>query len=361
MTKVSEPSAPKREILVVGPYGVLGTGVLDAAAADPAWRVTTAARRPAPTYRPNTAARHIAVDLMDREGTIKTFSELDSVTDLVYAAYVEKPTMAETVEPNARMLRNTLDALAARDVPLQRIVLAGGAKSYGFSLGAFNAPAKETQPRLIAPIHYHQQEDITAAWAENNRASWTVLRPHLVIGPSLNSPMNLVTSLGAYAAMSRELGIPLRFPGRQAGWNTLQDTTDAEVFGRATLWALRNENAKNEIFNVSNGDVYRWRQMWNVLAEFYDLPVGEPLAMSTVAEMSEKAPLWDKMVERYGPHATPYDQIANWAFVDWMLNFGEETILSTIKIRHAGFGDSIDTHVSFKRQLTRLREVQIIP
>ena len=361
MTDVAERTAPKREILVVGPYGVLGTGVLDAAAADPSWQVTTAARRPAPTYRLNTADRHIAVDLMDREGTIKTFSQLDGVTDLVYAAYVEKPTMAETVEPNARMLRNTLDALAARNLPLQRIVLAGGAKSYGFSLGAFNAPAKETQPRLIAPIHYHQQEDITAAWAEKNGASWTVLRPHLVMGPSLNSPMNLVTSLGTYAAMSRELGVPLRFPGRQAGWNTLQDTTDAELFGRAALWALSNERAKNEIFNVSNGDVYRWRQMWTVLAEFYDLPVAEPLAMSTVSEMSEKAPLWDKMVERYGLHATRYDQIANWAFVDWMLNFGEETILSTIKIRHAGFGDSIDTHVSFKRQLTRLREMRSIP
>jgi nucleoside-diphosphate-sugar epimerase len=114
------------------------------------------------------------------------------------------------------MLRNTLDALAARDVPLQRSVLAGGAKSYGFSLGAFNAPAKETQPRLIAPIHYHQQEDITAAWAENNGASWTVLRPHLVMGPSLNSPMNLVTSLGAYAAMSRELG-PAEIPWTTGG------------------------------------------------------------------------------------------------------------------------------------------------
>ena len=33
MTKVSERTAPKREVLVVGPYGVLGTGVLDAAAA----------------------------------------------------------------------------------------------------------------------------------------------------------------------------------------------------------------------------------------------------------------------------------------------------------------------------------------
>src|SRR5271163_5184592 len=122
------------------------------------------------------------------------------------------------------MLKNTLDALTASNVPVQRVLLAGGAKSYGFSLGAFNAPAKETDPRLIAPIHYHQQEDIVADWASKNGTHWTVLRPHLVMGPSLNSPMNLVTSLAAYAAMSRELGLPLRFPGNKEGWNTFQDT-----------------------------------------------------------------------------------------------------------------------------------------
>jgi hypothetical protein len=82
------------------------------------------------------------------------------------------------------------------------------------------------------------------------------------MGPSLNSPMNLVTGLATYAAMSRELGLPLRYPGRREGWNTLQETTDAELFGRATLWALGEDKARNEIFNVSNGDVYRWRQMW---------------------------------------------------------------------------------------------------
>ena len=361
MSGTSEAHVAERQILIVGPYGVLGTGVVDAVAENPKWGITTAARRPAPTYRAQAAPPHINVDLMDREGTTKTFSTLNKVTDLVFAAYVEKPTMAETVEPNARMLRNTLHALASRNLPLQRIVLAGGAKSYGFSLGAFNAPAKETDPRLIAPIHYHQQEDIVAEWSAKNGASWTVLRPHLVMGPSLNSPMNLVTSLATYAAMTRELGLPLRFPGTKEGWNTLQETTDAELFGRATLWALGEDRARNEIFNVSNGDVYRWRQLWNELAAFYDLPIAEPLAMSTVSEMSEKAPLWDAMVARYGLHATPYDQIANWAFVDWMLNFREETILSTIKIRQAGFADCIDTHQSFRRQLTRLRNLRIVP
>jgi hypothetical protein len=53
--------------------------------------------------------------------------------------------------------------------------------------------------------------------------------------------------------------------------------------------------------------------------------------------------------------------VENWAFVDWMLNFRKETILSTIKIRHAGFADCIDTHHSFRRQLTRLRDMRIVP
>jgi hypothetical protein len=102
--------------------------------------------------------------------------------------------------------------------------------------------------------------------------------------------MNLVTVPATYAAISRELGLPLRYPGNREGWNTLQETTDAELFGRATLWALGEDKARNEIFNVSNGDVYRWRQMWSELAAFYDIPVAEPLAMSTVSEMSEKGP-----------------------------------------------------------------------
>src|SRR5712664_2407772 len=97
----SETSAKERQILIVGPYGVLGTGVVDAVAENPKWRIITAARRPAPTYRAQAPPPHISVDLMDREGTTNAFSSLDKVTDLVFAAYVEKPTMAETVEPNA--------------------------------------------------------------------------------------------------------------------------------------------------------------------------------------------------------------------------------------------------------------------
>jgi hypothetical protein len=133
------------------------------------------------------------------------------------------------------------------------------------------------------------------------------------------------------------------------------------LFGRPTLWALGSEAAKDEIFNVSNGDVYRWRHLWNMIADFYQIPTAASLAMSTASEMAEKGPLWDSMVARYGLFPTPYEQIANWLFIDFMLNFGEETILSTIKIRQTFFADCIDTHDSFCRLLGRLREMKIIP
>src|ERR1700693_1397245 len=116
MSASTETQVAQRQILLVGPYGVLGTGVIDAVEENPKWGITTAARRPPPTYRAQAVPPHISVDLMDREGTTKAFASLEKVTDLVFAAYVEKPTMAETVEPNARMLKNTLDALSKRNV-----------------------------------------------------------------------------------------------------------------------------------------------------------------------------------------------------------------------------------------------------
>lgn len=108
MSATSETPVTERQILLVGAYGVLGTGVIDAVAENPKWGITTAARRPPPAYRAQAAPPHISVDLMDRESTTNAFSSLDNVTDLVFAAYVEKPTMAETVEPNARRIRSTV-------------------------------------------------------------------------------------------------------------------------------------------------------------------------------------------------------------------------------------------------------------
>jgi hypothetical protein len=55
MSATSETPPGERQILILGPYGVLGTGVIDAVAENPKWVIITAARRPAPTYRAQAA------------------------------------------------------------------------------------------------------------------------------------------------------------------------------------------------------------------------------------------------------------------------------------------------------------------
>ena len=61
MSAVSETPVTERQILLAGPYGVLGTGVIDAVAENPKWGISTVARRPLrPTgrrpHRPTSAS-----------------------------------------------------------------------------------------------------------------------------------------------------------------------------------------------------------------------------------------------------------------------------------------------------------------
>lgn len=359
----SDTSAEIRELLVVGAYGVIGTGIIDAAVADPHFRVATTGRRapPAHHFASGQTPPNVKVNLLDRAATLATLSALKDVTDLAFSAYVDGSTMASSIEENVAILENTLDAFGSRDLPIRNVVLMGGAKSYGFHLGSMKSPARESDPRLLAPILYHQQEDILAEWAQKHGAHWTVLRPHMVFGPSIASPMNLITGLGTFAALSRELGVPLRFPGSRATWSALHDTTDAQLLGRATLWAIVTDSAYDQIFNVGNGDHFRWIHMWKVLGDFYDIPLDEPQPMIMAGQMNFFEPLRDQMVAKYQLVQTPYQQIANWGFLDACLNFTEDVVLSTVKVRKAGFSEAIDSHESLIRQLSRLRNMKLIP
>jgi nucleoside-diphosphate-sugar epimerase len=360
--KATNEAAP-RNLLITGAYGVLGTGVTDAALAAPGRRIITATRRapPAHHFAGREAPLSLSVDLLDAGATRAAFAEIEGEIDLAFAAYLDGGSMEHSIDANVSILNNTLEALSARDVRAGNVVLMGGAKSYGFHLGSMKTPARESDARLAAPIFYHQQEDILAQWAQRHGATWTVLRPHMVFGPSIASPMNLVTGLATFAAISRELGVPLRFPGSWGTWSALHQTMDALLLGRASLWALDAREARDQVFNISNGDAFRWRHMWGVLAEVYGVEVGEPQPMNLAAQMEAMKPVWEKLMEKYGLVRTPYEQIANWAFLDACLNYDEDVVLSTVKLVQAGFTEVVDTHESFRQQLLRLREMNLVP
>src|SRR5258707_1331824 len=66
--------------------------------------------------------------------------------------------------------------------------------------------------------------------------------------------MNVIPALGIYAAMMRRAGkTRLDYPG---GVGRVAQAVDADLLARAIAWSGESAAARNEIFNVTNGDVF---------------------------------------------------------------------------------------------------------
>ena len=104
------------------------------------------------------------------------------------------------------------------------------------------------------------------AAAERDRFGWSVHRPHTIIGYALGNAMNMGVTLAVYATICRETERSFSFPGSAAQWNGLTDMTDARLLARHLEWAATTDTARNQAFNVVNGDVFRWSWMWTRLA-----------------------------------------------------------------------------------------------
>lgn len=321
------------------------------------WTVHGVSRRDLP----DVPWQHRSVDLLDPEAATAALADLSTVTHLVFAAYIERPTDAQLIEVNDALLRTVLDALHAAGAPLEHVTLYQGGKAYGHHLGFFNTPAKETDPRLIAPHFYYTQEDLLREAAEERGFHWTALRPEGVTGYATGNPMNLLLVIGVYAAISRELGLPLRFPGTRAAYDALYQTTDAELLARATVWAGSAETAQDQVFNVTNGDQFRWSSLWPRFAEHFGMEYAPPQQMSLTEAMPARRDVWESLAARHQLVPTPFDQLVAWPVGDFLFHHEADNITSTIKIRQAGFADALDTETRLLQLFDSLVEQRVLP
>jgi hypothetical protein len=117
-------------------------------------------------------------------------------------------TEEENVRVNAAMVRNVLQELSgARSV--FHVALVTGLKHY---LGPFESygkgklpatPFREEQPRLDIENFYYAQEDELYAAATRDGFSWSVHRPHTIIGYAIGNAMNMGTTLAVYSTICR--------------------------------------------------------------------------------------------------------------------------------------------------------------
>jgi hypothetical protein len=202
----------------------------------------------------------------------------------------------------------------------------------------------------MPPNFYYDQEDFLRERQQGKAWHWTALRPEATTGFGLGNPMNLGMSIAVYAAISKELGLPLRFPGTEKSYGILYQITSAEILAKATTWAGQSEAAKNEIFNITNGDYFRWKYLWPRIAAMFDMPAADPIPTPLTVYMADKKPVWETIVRKHGLQPLPYEQVSSWPFADAVLRLMEyDNITSTIKARHAGFHDCIDTEEMFSK------------
>lgn len=348
----------QRKVLVAGVQGVIGRAAALHLAAQSDTEVIGLSRRNDPVGH---GISTISVDLLDPNGTRAALSEVRDVTHIVFGAYIEKQTAAEKSEVNVAILRNLLDVVEASSPGLQHVTFYQGGKAYGADLGPFKTPAREDDPRLMPPNFYYDQEDLLRERRAGKAWSFTALRPEAVCGFAVGNPMNLLTVIAVYAAISKELGIPLRFPGTQAAYQALYNVTSADILAQAADWAGTSEGARNEIFNITNGDHFRWQHMWPKIARMFDMDWADPIPMPLATYMADKGPLWEAMTKRHGLTPIPYEKIASWPFGDFIFASGFDNIVTTVKARQASFHPCIDTEDMFRNQFAQMRLEKIIP
>lgn len=281
------------------------------------------------------------------------------MTHVFWAAFADAPTWPAATEVNRAMLANLVEAVEPVASGLERVVLVTGTKYYGTHLGPLKTPMRESDPRHMPPNFYFEQADFLLERQKGKAWSWTELRPQTLCGISPGTPMSILTILACYAAISKELGLKLRFPGK--AWRSIYQVTDSEHFARAALWAATTPGCANEAFNITNGDVFRWQHLWPAVARAFDMAPGEPQQTPLVAYMADKGKLWDAMVRKYGLLPYRLDQLANWAFGDYVFNADWDILSSLTKARQHGFHDIVDTEEMFLRLFARLRAERIVP
>ena len=348
-----------RTALIAGAGGAASKRLIGLLRADPGWSVIALARTPRASGDKLT---WVAADLFDADACRRALSVHRGVSHIFYTARAKHgETGVESVEDNVAMLRNVLDAVEPGAAGLQHVHLVQGTKYYGMHLGPFATPAREDDPRPDVPNFYYDQQDLLATRQRGQGWSWSASRPTFIYDFAPERARNAVAVIGAYAALCRELGIAFDFPGSAAAFDARRDLTDASLFARAMTFIATTPACANAAFNVNNGDVIRWCDVWPGIAAHFGIVAGGVHPRTLGDWVRDKDAVWTSIVRRYGLVETRLDEVADWAFADFHWAQGYDVVSSSDKLHAAGFRENTDSVRMLLDHLTRYREARILP
>jgi len=365
----------RKKVLIAGATGLVGYAAMKHFGSQSDCEVVALSRRqPDDTF----GARWRALDLADAAACRALAPEFAGVTHLVYAALYERPGLVagwreeEQIRTNEAMLQNLFGPLQQAAPGLRHVALLQGTKAYGVHVRPLTVPARENRSEMHEqPNFYWNQERYIRAAQRGKSWSWSILRPVLIVGCSTGSAMNVVPALGVYAAMMRH-----RY-GNEAGKKTLDypggvgrvaQAVDADLLARAIAWSGEAAAARNEIFNVTNGDVFVWPNVWPAIAEALGFAAGEHVPLALDKEIRPREAEWAEIRKQHGLVSGTLKEFVGLSFeyADYTMGHGRTqpgppALVSTIKLMQASFHEVMDTEAMFAKAVAELQAKRLLP
>jgi nucleoside-diphosphate-sugar epimerase len=358
-----------KKVVVAGATGLVGSAALRHFGSRGGCEVLALSRR---KPRELHGARHVAIDLTDAAQCSAAASELRDTTHLVYAALYEAPNLVDgwrdesQIRTNDLMLRHLMVALEPVSPPLRHVALLQGTKAYGVHVRPLTVPAREGRSEMYEqPNFYWAQENFLRSLQQDKAWHWSILRPVLIVGEAMGGAMDLIPPLGIYASMLREAGRALDYPGGAA---RVSQAVDVDLLARAIGWAGEAESARNEAFNVTNGDVFTWENVWPAIADALGMKPGSAVPLSLTTEYPQWIAPWDALRRKHDLISPGLEAFVGLSFqyADYSMRYGQTqsgspSIVSTVKINQAGFTEMMDTEAMFRKWFSQARASRLLP
>lgn len=359
----------RKKMIVAGASGFVGAATVRQCVHD-GWQVIGLSRS-IPAH-PVPGADYAQVDLRDASACASLAERHPDVSHIAYAAINETAggLVAGWSDPhhaarNGQMFANLLDAVIAQGAPLQHVTAVHGAKAYGTNrLSKTPIPLKERMPRPAGDDFYFRQEDCLWDRAAKHGFGWTTFRPALIVGGGTGSNLSSLLALAVYALLWRAQGQPVPFPGAPEPHGVNQ-MTDVTLLAQAISWAGTAPKARNQIFNITNGDVFTGQDMWPIFLEALGAEIAPASPQSIEAYVRAHAHLWCDIVlrDRLAVSPDPFAFLGeSFALADYTLpKAGRSIVMSTIALQQAGFTQCLDSADSIRRWIEEWRRLGLLP
>lgn len=349
-----------RTALVAGATGAAAKRLIEVLLEDADWNVVGVSRHPPDASRARLS--YVRGDLLDRGGCARALAEVKDVTHVFYAARAEfGEGGVEDVDRNVAMLRHVLDAVEAASPKLEHLHLVEGQKWYDVRLNPARIPTREDDPRRPLPNFYYDQEDLLRERQVGRDWTWSASRPYFIYDYAPERARNLVSTIGAWAAMCAELGSALDFPGTPRCYHALTELTEATQLARAIVWMATSPKARNQAYNVSDRCPVRWSELWPKIAGHFGLQVGDVRPLKLAERMKDKDPAWERIVRRHDLRPIPLRDLVSWDFADFLWGLDYDNVTSMAKIQRHGFHGVVDTADRIISHLQSYRESRLLP